>query len=407
MAIIRSLLDLDLYKLTMMQLVWLLHAGTPVRYRFINRTKGVKLGEAISRKELLRETNAIRELRFTADELAYLGTLGIFKDEFLTALEAFKGLPPVKVVAKKDDQLEIEAVGSWYEVILWETMLLSVVNELYYRKMLATRGMDAKEARVEGYRRLEDKIRRLILEAPSAKIIEFGTRRRFSFEWQDEVVRMLEERLPSGMFIGTSNVLLAKKHGLRPIGTFAHELYMVYACKYGETDEGLRFSHNLVMHDWFEMYGESLSIALTDTFGSDFFFRDMTPAQAVQWRGLRQDSGDPLEFGERAVAFYEELGIDPRSKKVVFSDGLDVDAVVKLEKRFHGRIGTSYGWGTNLTNDLGLEPLSMVVKVVEAAGRPAVKLSDTVGKHLGPAEEVERYKRVFGYSGGLDLECRY
>jgi len=204
---------------------------------------------------------------------------------------------------------------------------------------------------------------------------------------------------------GTSNVYFAMKFDLKPIGTFAHELDMVYSGIYCGSDEELRGSHNRVLEDWWNLYGAPLSIALTDTFGSKFFFEDMTKEQAEKWKGLRQDSGDPIEFGERAVKFYESHGIDPKTKLIVFSDGLDVFTIVKLAEHFKGRINVTFGWGTNLTNDVGFDTLSLVVKAVEANGKPLVKLSDNLAKAMGPAKVVERFKRVFGYTNTDSKEC--
>jgi nicotinate phosphoribosyltransferase len=182
---------------------------------------------------------------------------------------------------------------------------------------------------------------------------------------------------------------------------------MVMAGMMADNDDTVCASHNRVLQEWWEEYGWGLSIALTDTYGSDFFFRDMTTEQARAWKGLRQDSGDPMAFGETAIAFYERHGIDPRDKLIVFSDGLDLGTIVKLANHFAGRIQVSFGWGTNLTNDVGFEPLSLVIKVTEANGHRTVKLSDNLAKATGDAYDIERFKRIFGHTVTTFEACRY
>ena len=181
------------------------------------------------------------------------------------------------------------------------------------------------------------------------------------------------------------------------MGTSAHELYMVMSSIMNESEDRIRASHNRVLKDWWEFYGWGLSVAVTDTYGSEFFFRNMDASQARDWKGLRHDSGDPFEFGERAVRFYEAHGVDPKEKLLIFSDGLELDTILALAARFHGRIKLSFGWGTNLTNDMGLEPIAIVVKAVEACGTRTVKLSDNLAKATGSKEDIERFKRIFGH----------
>ncbi len=401
--IIPSLLDLDFYKLTMGQFVWARRPAVPVTYRFINRTSSVRLAEIIPESQLCAELDHVRTLRFAEDELAYLRSLGTFSDDYLGFLRHLR--LPHYALSVEDGQYRIETSGPWAKTIYWETIILSIVNELYYKSLLKTRGVaDARDPK-SGTRRLQEKIAALKTR-PGIRFTDFGTRRRYGRLWQLYVDGVLAHAFKgTGQFLGTSDVLNAMLLDVSPIGTFAHELYMVYAGMYGETDDGLRASHNRVLRDWWDEYGEPLSIALTDTFGTDFFFRDFTPEQAGTWRSLRQDSGDPFAFGEKAIAFYRSLGIDPMKKTVVFSDGLDLAAILALDERFAGRIGAVFGWGTTLTNDVGLGTLSLVVKATAASGRPLVKLSDNPAKALGPPAEVERYKRVFGHADGSFTEC--
>jgi nicotinate phosphoribosyltransferase len=196
-------------------------------------------------------------------------------------------------------------------------------------------------------------------------------------------------------------------HGLVPMGTSAHELYMVMSGIMHESDDLIRASHNQVLQDWWELYGWGLSVAVTDTYGSEFFFRDMDREQARVWKGLRHDSGDPFEFGERAIGFYEGLGIDPREKLIIFSDGLELETILALSERFQGRVKLSFGWGTNLTNDLGFDPISIVVKAIEADGRRTVKLSDNLAKATGTQEDIQRFRRIFGHRHKQAVALRY
>jgi nicotinate phosphoribosyltransferase len=232
----------------------------------------------------------------------------------------------------------------------------------------------------------------ILKDRPDIKFSDFGTRRRFSYAWQKHVVERVATELPDN-FVGTSNIYLAHELGLKPIGTFAHELPMVYAALADKNGESPLDGHNRVLQDWEQAYKGDLSTALTDTFTTDFFFADFTPEQADQWKSLRHDSGDPIEFGTRVIEFYDNLGIDPQNKTVVFSDGLDIDTIVELADYFKGRINVMFGWGTTLTNDLGVKANNFVMKAVRADGMPTVKLSDAEGKHTGPADKIELYKQ--------------
>lgn len=401
MPIITSLLDIDFYKLTMAQVAWKHFPGTQVKYEFTNRTKRISLTEALSQKELYRELENAARLRFRPEEIRYLRqsphTKELFEDGFLRFLADLK-IPPV-TVAKDGERLVVETQGKWPEAIFWETIILAVVNELYQRALVGKNGITWRQAHHEGSNRLHKKIETL-RKHPEIRFAEFGTRRRFSGAWQKLVTETLRKNLRSQL-VGTSNVLLAKELGLSPVGTYAHEMDMVCSGIFHGSDDQIRFSHQKMLAIWWEQYGERLSIALADTYGSDFFFKDFTREQAKTWRGLRQDSGDPITFGETAIAYYRSHNIDPRTKTIVFSDGLDVDAMVKIADRFAGRIQTVFGWGTNLTNDVGLPPLSIVVKATEANGHKTVKLSDNLAKATGTPADIERFKRIFGYAGGI------
>lgn len=407
MAIISSLLDLDFYKLTMGQYVFHRWPDVPVRYGFTNRTKSVWLADVIDIVDLRRELDHVLTLRFTGEEIFYLRRLKrqdgsqIFREDYLAFL-ATVILPSYELRACQDGQYKLEFPGKWRDAIYWETIALSIINELYYRATVP----DREAALTEGRRRLQEKID-TIVKYPDLRIIEFGTRRRYGGAWQREVLMDLIAGLLPGQLLGTSNVMLAKETGQDPSGTIAHETFMALAAILFGTSQQVRSSHNLVLREWWDEYGEDRSIALTDTFGSSFFFKDMTQEQARLWRGLRHDSGDPLDFGEQAIRFYQDYGIDPKGKLLVFSDGLDLQTILKIRDRFHGRINISFGWGTNLTNDLGYPALSLVVKVIEAAGHGTVKLSDNLAKAQGDPALVEWYKEIFGHTVTTSETTRY
>ncbi|MEA3272951.1 MAG: nicotinate phosphoribosyltransferase [Patescibacteria group bacterium] len=410
MPIIHSLLDTDFYKFTMGQVVHRLYPDVDVAYGFKNRTATVKLADFISEKELRFELDWAKTLRFTASELEYLRSIkrtdgkAMFDEDYLRFLSDVS-LPnyDLRVV---DGRFELEFRSPWQTAIYWETLALSIINELYYRAMTGNMSIDERADFItEGTIRLNRKIIEL-LESPHVKFIEFGTRRRFSGSWQNNVVIELAKHLPENLS-GTSNVLIAMKHGLKPIGTMAHEMFMVCSALASADDEELRKSHNKVLVEWEANYAHDLLVALTDTFGTDFFFSDMTRKQAKMWSGLRQDSGNPIEFGEKAIAFYQRHGINPLTKILVFSDGLNVERIIEIANHFHGRINVLFGWGTNLTNDLGFMSLSLVVKATMTNGNGTVKLSDNLAKAMGAPEDIEQYRRVFGYDVDYSEKCVY
>ncbi len=407
--IITSLLDVDFYKFTMGQLVFKNHPDVPVKYAFKNRTASVKLAEIIHEEDLREKLDHARTLRFNNSELHYLRGANeygerMFCEDYLQFLKNLQ-LPPYNLERVGGD-FKLEFEGRWSEAIYWETIALAIVNELYYRALMEKLSRFERDAAyAAGKTRLASKISRLRLY-PDLTFCDFGTRRRFSKEWQDYVAGVMAEEMPK-QFLGTSNTFLANKHGLLPMGTSAHEMDMVYSGIFCGNDDEIRASHNRVLQDWWDEYGRGLSIALTDTYGTDFFFRDMAEEQARNWKGLRQDSGDTIEFGEKAIRFYEKHGINPKEKLLVFSDGLDVEMMVKIYNHFKGRIRVTFGWGTNLTNDLGLKPLSLVIKTVEANGHGLVKLSDNIAKAIGKPEDVERFKKIFDYQVTLNETCKY
>lgn len=397
-------MGLDYYKPTMSQLAYEQEPDTEVTFTFKNRGEQ-RLADYVGADELQARFDRIQERGWTNLELNFLASIHnnegtrVFNDTYLDYLRESE-LPRVNVEYNQaTDDIAIESTGPWALNTFWETVVMSEVNEVYFENFVQANGLDLEEIYNEGQARLEAKM--AVLNAhPDIKIAEFGTRRHFSMKWQNHVVAQLAQHCPDNL-IGTSNVSLARTHGIKPIGTFAHEMPMVYAALADARGEDIRASHQKFLDDWYERYGEDLSIALTDTFGTNFFFADFTQTQAEAWRGVRHDSGDPIVFGERLIQFYEEKGIDPQTKTVVFSDGLDIDQIVMLQEKFADKMNVLFGWGTTLTNDMGLQALNIVMKATHArdtsTGLEAntVKLSDNAGKHTGPEELVETYADTY------------
>mgnify|MGYP001401726844 CR=1 FL=1 len=402
---IRSLLDMDYYKFTMAYLAYCSFPNVPVEFAFTNRSKKVKLAKFINQDELEQEIAHVRSLIFHEDEISFLLSTGNFEEAKLRAFLGSVQLPNVNISVVEDD-LVIETEGRWSDVSLWETLILSIVNELYYRFHL--RSMSSAERAAlyeEGLSRLAAKVK--ILKAhPEISFVDFGTRRRFSHDWQYKVLEVLKKEVPQSL-VGTSNVYMAQQLGLKPVGTFAHEMDMVFSGIFRDKENGIKNSHNQVLECWWSLYGKNLSIALTDTYGSKFFFEDMSHEQAMNWKGLRHDSGNPFLFAEAAIAFYRKQEIDPLNKVIVFSDGLDLNQIVALHEHCQGRIQHSFGWGTNLTNDLGIPALSLVMKAVKANGYGTVKLSDNIAKAIGSPADIVMFKNIFNYNENFFEVCRY
>lgn len=391
--IIKSLLDVDFYKFTMARLAWEKYRNTVVEFGFKNRTS-INLLKYIPIAHLIYELNKVRELRFTEEELDYLKSQDL-GDEFVEALRNLE-LPPIEIEEVDDGKLSIKTHGKWYEVILWETIVLSVVNELYYKNKYSAK---YDQLIATGTTKLMEKVARLMNE-DNIYFTDFGTRRRFSREWQENVVASMKN-VPG--FVGTSNVYLAMKYDLKPIGTFAHEMPMISAAINSESEESLVNSHSKILNEWWELWGERLSTALTDTWGTEFFFRDFK-SMAKKWKALRHDSGDPFEFGDKVIEYYEKLGIDPMTKSIIFSDGLSLKKIIDLSAYFLGKINVGFGWGTQLTNDMGVETLSIVMKAIRVLehngieiNKGTVKLSDNLNKSMGSQENIDLYVSAFDY----------
>ncbi len=404
--IVRSILDTDVYKLLMLQTIWQEWRDIPVTFSLINRSKTVRLAEEIDEVELREQLEHARTCKLTKKENIWLagntfyGKERLFSADFLQWLKEYQ-LPEFEL-AKKDGQYIVDIHGGWAEVSLWEIPLLAIISEL--RSRAAMRGMGRFEVDVTYARakaKMWEKVLRLA-KLPDLKIADFGTRRRHSFLWQRWCVDALKEGLGDN-FIGTSNVLLAMDHDLEAIGTNAHELPMVAAALTDNDEELMQAPYN-ILESWQKTYDGNLLIVLPDAYGTTRFLQE-APAWVADWSGFRIDSKEPIEGGEEIIEWWKKMGKDPKEKLVIFSDGLDIDTIESTYNHFNGKVRTSFGWGTNLTNDFrdcapyrndNLRAFSVVCKVTEANGKPTVKLSDNLAKATGPKDEVDRYLKVFG-----------
>ena len=405
--IVRSLLDTDFYKLLMCQSIFRNKPDTSVTFSLINRSKSIKLAELIDEGELREQLDHIRSLSLSRGESTWLrgntfyGKRQMFRSDFMEWLETLK-LPPYHL-EKKADQYELTFEGSWPEVMLWEVPALSVLMELRGRAVLNKMAkFELEVLYARAMTKLWEKIENL-RNIKNLKIADFGTRRRHSFLWQDWAVQAMVEGLED-KFIGTSNCLIAMRRDIEAIGTNAHELPMIYSAL-AENDEELANAPYQVLADWHEEHDGNLRIILPDTYGTENFL-ERAPDWLKQWTGIRIDSGDPVEGAEAAIAWWQNKGENPKDKLVIFSDGLDTPTISDLHEKFNGRVKVSFGWGTNLTNDFrglvsdgSLDAFSIVCKPIKANERSTVKLSDNLNKAMGPSEEINRYKRVFGISG--------
>ena len=384
--IITSLLDTDLYKFTMMQAVLHQFPGAQVEYRFKCRNPGVRLAPFVA--EIQEEIRSLCQLQFQPVELDWLRSLRFIKSDFVDFLGLFRlNEKYIQVEAMPNGEIDLTIRGPWLHTILFEIPVLAIINEVYFRNTQPVPDTP------EGRQRLERKLAQLLTEDLSAlKIADYGTRRRFSKSWHEEVLRVSMARLGtglSGQFAGTSNALFAMKLGLTPLGTMAHEY--LQACQ--ALGPRLRDSQIYALETWAREYRGDLGIALSDVYGVDAFLRDFDMYFCKLFDGARHDSGDPFTWGERMIEHYQNNRVDPRTKILIFSDGLTVPRIIELYERFRGRCQLAFGIGTNLTNDLGYEPLQIVIKMIRCNGQPVAKLSDTPSKNMCDDENYLTYLR--------------
>jgi nicotinate phosphoribosyltransferase len=433
-------LDTDFYKLLMLQFIWKHFPKTEATFTLLNRARSIRLGEVVDVEQLRDQLEETRKLRFHKSELIWLagntffGRRGIFEPAFLEWLDRDFRLSDYEL-SVRDGQLSLTFHGLWTETTMWEIYALSAIDELKTRsslKRLSEFELDILYARAKT--RLWEKMERL-RGIPKLSVSDFGTRRRHSFLWHEYVVKAMSDVLGAS-FAGSSNTYLAYKHDLEAMGTNGHELPMALAAMAND-DEELHGSQYRLLELWQQTYQGELLILLPDTFGTTQFL-DNAPDWVADWTGQRIDSKDPYAAGDEYIVWLERRGRDPRKKRLIASDALDVDQILGLHAYFGGallngasprdferandflddkrwipdrRIRFSSGWGTYLTNDFrncnphgdeDFDPVSLVCKLTEVNGRPTVKLSDNYSKALGPPDEVERYRRVFGAAGVMD-----
>ena len=383
--IINYITDNDLYKFTMQYAVVSLFPLSKVRYKFINR--GADNFPDGFAARLQDEVNAMSKLRLTDDEYKFMAQKCYYlPPSYLDFLAAYRFDPNEVHISQQGGHLEIAIEGYWYKTILWEVPLMAIISELYF-KMTGQPGNSTDQNAAVTAQKAE------LYQKFGIKVADFGTRRRFSFDNHDRVVGVLNDYRDT--FVGTSNVYLAMKYDTVPIGTHAHEWFMFHAAMFG-----YKYANRASLENWVKIYRGDLGIALSDTFTTPVFFRDFDTLFAKLFDGVRHDSGDPLEFADKTIDHYKRLRINPLSKTIVFSDALNPQMVEKITEYCKGKIGMSFGIGTNFTNDVGVKPLNMVIKLshVLTGDRwtQVVKLSDTPGKHTGNDEIVGRIMAELG-----------
>lgn len=405
--IVHSLLDTDLYKLTMAQLIFYRCPGVKTTFETINRSQHVVLSKTINEVWLREQLDHVRSLRFTGEEIDWLRTIKrignetIFHTEFLEWLKTFQ-LPGYSI-SNKNGCLTVRFSGPWVETTFWEIPILTILNELHTRALIEKLSYTQLKLM---YRRAEERLLRKLdrlRKIEGLALADFGTRRRHSQLWQKNCVAHLIERLGEAC-IGTSNCAFSKCFGTHAVGTQAHELTMVYTAL-EEDDHLKRLAPYKVLEDWAKLYPIPMQYILPDTYGIESFLH-YTPEWITDWPGARMDSSDPISAGERMLAWWKDRQCDLKHKTLLFSDQLDVDTIETLGQHFRGRVRVCFGWGTRLTNDfVGLmdqnafEPLSIVCKVIEANGFGVVKLSDDPAKESGPKKQINRYKKIFALAG--------
>lgn len=387
-GIIRSLLDNDLYKFSMQMAVFELYQRETVKYEFTNRGKTVFPKGFDAR--LRQEVSKMENLFLTGEESDFLtNRCSFFKPTYIDFLKSYRyDSSEVGITQTAEGELTVTIEGYWYRTILWEVPLMALISELYF--IMTGEPINSRRERLD---RNLAKGKKFYTHGFS--VADFGTRRRYSYDNQFEVVGDLLSCFSNGkpFLVGTSNVHIAMEKGISPIGTHAHEWVSGVAALKGYT-----YANKHMMDDWVKVYQGELGIALTDTFGTDAFFNDFNTFYAKLFDGVRHDSGDAIAFAEKVIAHYKKLNIDPLSKTIVFSDGLNPEVAVKIQSICRNRIKCSFGIGTNLTNDVGVKALNMVIKLVSINGKSVIKLSETPGKHVGDKKTIEMVKHIVNYN---------
>ncbi len=385
--IIKHFTDNDLYKFSVMLAIQRLYPWSYVKYEFMNRGN-TPFPEGFGEK-LKEEVASMAQLKMTKEEKMYITKRCYFFDPvFIDFLEGYRYNPDEVIIVQNGGELHVEIEGYWYRTVLWEVPLMAIISELYF-KMMGSVPQNIEKNAID---------KALQLKEMQADHSDFGTRRRFSFDVHDKVVGSLIAN-SGDYFKGTSNIYLAMKYDTTPIGTMPHEWFMYHGALFG-----YRAANMKALEAWVDVYQGSLGITLTDTYTTDAFYDSFSLKQAKLFDGVRWDSGDPLVFTDKTIRFYKDNRIDPLSKTIVYSDSLNLDKVREIKEYVNGRIHDAYGIGTFFSNDVGVTPLNMVIKLTEIKHHAnmgylfAVKLSDTPGKHTGNIDEIELSKRTLNIS---------
>jgi nicotinate phosphoribosyltransferase len=384
--IINDFLDQDLYKFTMQQAVVKKFPRAKVKYAFINRGK-TPFPEGFA-EELRKQVKMMENLAMTKIQKTWMKRKCHYLDPtYLDFLYGYRYDSSEVGIIQDGTSLKISIDGYWHRTILWEVPLMALISELYFM-MTGEVYWGAEE------REKNNNKKKLLFRLNGMHVADFATRRRFSFLVHDEFVKQMKGGTGNSNFVGTSNVFLAYKHDLTPIGTHAHEWFMFHAAKYG-----YKIANHLSMENWTDVYRGELGIALSDTFTTEVFFKAFDKKFAKLYDGVRHDSGDAFVFAKKVIAHYEKLGIDPKSKVIVFSDSLNPESASEIKEFCRGKIKCSFGIGTNFSNDVGVKPLNMVIKMVAAKPEEeewhhCIKLSDVEGKHTGDKKEIEIAKYI-------------
>lgn len=405
--IVRSLLDTDLYKATMQQAIFHKHTDLTGEYHFKCRNKLSALVNFTDQmvQEINEQVDYLCTLSYQKDELEWLRSIRFIKPDYVEFLRLWRPLRDYVTISKDNNgDLKVVVRGPIFSAMPFEIYLLEIINEVYFRfaynyldlvkaadlkltekinKFNQAANFDCRiVTKEDGSRELDRKDRYTF------KFAEFGARRRLSRDWQEEVVRRLSTELVRKNCVGTSNMYLAKKFNLTPIGTFAHEFVQMYQ---GIDSISPAYTNYYALKDWYDEYQGDLGTALTDTIGTDVFLLDFNRAMSKLFTGVRHDSGNPYEWGEKILAHYKKYEIDPKTKTLLFSDSLDFDRAQALYDYFSGRTNVSFGIGTYLTNDTNVNPLNIVIKLQYVNGRPVAKLSDNPGKIMCADNEYTDY----------------
>lgn len=381
--IVVSLLDTDLYKFNMNQVIFHKHTDAMGEYHFKCRNENVKFTQEMV-DEINEQIDYLCKLRFKKDELAYLKSIRFLKNDYIEFLRLWHPIRDyVECSLNEDGTLNLVVSGPCFSAMQFEIYLLEIINETYFRMSYDYDEL-VKQARVK----LNAKIEAMNSGKYTFKFAEFGCRRRLSREWQDEVIKAFTSK--TDKCVGTSNVYFAMKYHVKPIGTYAHEFVQLYQ---GYPNIPLAYTNHYAMKDWFAEYQGDNGIALTDTLTTDLFLLDFTLLDATCYSGVRHDSGDPYVWGDKIIANYERFGIDPKTKTLLFSDSLDFDKAQAINDYFKDRAKVSFGIGTYVSNDTDVDALNIVIKLQKVNGHPVAKLSDNIGKTMCLDDEYLEYLR--------------